>query len=117
MLFSVTETLRQDLPDQKRIVRFPQEIEPADFDALWFHGGYPEPFLFLVVRDGKPWFLVEVKQRDESIGGSLRYYQDQIKAPFAFQVVIDADYVDADCFATPRGPLVVPAKTFLSQLF
>jgi hypothetical protein len=38
------------------------------------------------------------------------------KAPLAFQVVLDADYVDADCFARPGGPLVVPARTFLSQL-
>ena len=71
---------------------------------------------FLVVRDGKPWFLAEVKQNDESISQTLQYYQDQIKAPFAFQVVVDADYVDADCFAKARGPLVVPARTFLSQL-
>ena len=71
---------------------------------------------FVVVRDGKPWFLVEVKHREESISGSLAYYQEQLKAPFAFQVVVDADYVDADCFAKPRGPVVVPARTFLSQL-
>jgi hypothetical protein len=71
---------------------------------------------FIVVRDGKPWFLVEVKHRDESLSGNLKYFQNQLKAPFAFQVIIDADYVDADCFARPRGPLVVPARTFLSQL-
>jgi len=71
---------------------------------------------FVVVRDGKPWFLVEVKQSEKSVSGPLKYYQDQIKAPFSFQVVIEADYVDADCFVKPRGPLVVPAKTFLSQL-
>jgi hypothetical protein len=71
---------------------------------------------FVVIRDGKPWFLVEVKYRDESLSRQLKYYQDQIKAPFAFHVTIDADYEDADCFARPRGPLVVPARTFLSQL-
>lgn len=71
---------------------------------------------FIVIRDGKPWFLVEVKQKDESISRSLRYYQEQTKAPFAFQVIIDADYVDADCFARQRNPLVVPARTLLSQL-
>jgi len=71
---------------------------------------------FLVIRDGKPWFLVEVKQNDESINDALKYYQDQIKAPYAFQVVIEAEYVNADCFAKQRGPIVVPAKTFLSQL-
>lgn len=71
---------------------------------------------FVVVRDGKPWFLAEVKQKEEAIGGNLKYFQDQLKAPFAFQVVLDADYVDADCFAKPGRPLMVPAKTFLSQL-
>jgi predicted AAA+ superfamily ATPase len=71
---------------------------------------------FVVIRDEKPWFLVEVKQQDEAIGGALKYYQDQTKARLAFQVVIDADYVDADCFAKPCPPMVVPAKTFLSQL-
>jgi predicted AAA+ superfamily ATPase len=71
---------------------------------------------FVVVRDGAPWFLVEVKHRDEALVGALGYYQNQLKAPFAFQVVIEADYVNADCFARPGGPIVVPAKTFLSQL-
>jgi hypothetical protein len=71
---------------------------------------------FLVARDGEPWFLAEVKHHEASISETLGYYQDQVKAPFAFQVVIDADYVDADCFAKPRGPVAVPAKTFLSQL-
>lgn len=265
--FSIAETLTTDLPDSKRIVRPPAKIKSADFETLWRHGGYPEPFLrrdtrfsrrwqslrleqlvredirdmtqiqhidqletlvwllvdrtahqiiygnlakevrvsvdtirrwidvlrrlhlgflirpwsksvsrslrkepkwylrdwasiedqgdkaetfvachllkavegwtdiglgtfelgylrdkekhevdFIVVRDGKPWFLVEVKSRDESLSRALKYYQERIKAPFAFQVIIDADYVDADCFARLRGPVVVPARTFLSQL-
>ncbi len=265
--FSVAEALRQDLPDAKQVVRPPRRIKPADFDALWDHGGYPEPFLkrdmrfsrrwqslrleqltkedirdltqvqhidqlaalvnrlagrsahqvvyanlakdvrvsidtvrrwvdilstlhlgylirpwfrnvsrslrkepkwflrdwasiedvgdkaetfvachllkavegwtdlglgkfelgylrdkekrevdFVVIRDGKPWFLVETKARDDSVRGSLEYYQKQLRAPFAFQVVMEAEYVDADCFARPRGPMVVPARTFLSQL-
>ena len=71
---------------------------------------------FVVVRDDHPWFMVEVKHRSESLDGSLQHFQNQLKAPFAFQVVVEADYVDADCFAQPRGPLVVPARTFLSQL-
>jgi predicted AAA+ superfamily ATPase len=71
---------------------------------------------FAVIRDGKPWFLVEVKHSDASLSSALRTYQEQVKAPFAFQVVITMDYVDADCFAKSHGPTVVPARTFLSQL-
>ena len=72
---------------------------------------------FLVARDGKPWFLVEVKQRDEKTSSALAYFQRQLDAPHAFQIVMDAEYVGADCFAKPGPPLVVPARTFLSQLF
>jgi len=265
--FSVAEVITTDLPDSKRIVRPPERIKASDFDALWRHGGYPEPFLkrdmsfsrrwqtlryeqlvreeirdltqiqhidqletlvrmladrsahrlvygnmadmvrvsidtvrrwidilrnmhlgflvrpwfknvsrslrkepkwflrdwasiedmgdktetfvachllkavdgwndmglgkfelgylrdkekrevdFVVVRDGSPWFLVEVKHRDESLSKTLAYFQKQIKAPFAFQIVMDAEYVDVDCFSKLRDPVVVPAKTFLSQL-
>ena len=71
---------------------------------------------FLVARDGKPWFLAEAKYSDESLSPSLMRYQDQLGAPFAFQVTLDADYVDRDCFARPGRPVIVPARTFLSQL-
>ncbi len=71
---------------------------------------------FLMVRDGRPWFLVEVKMREMSPSPALAYYQQRLGAPFAFQVTIDADHVDADCFARPGPPVVVPASTFLSQL-
>jgi predicted AAA+ superfamily ATPase len=264
--FSIAETMTQEIPDGKRIIRQPKKISPANFDALWNHGGYPEPFLkrdmrfsrrwqslrleqlvreqirdltqiqqldqlellvkllaersahqliygnlanevrvsidtarrwidilvslhlgflirpwfknvsrslrkepkwflrdwasikdpgdkaetfvachllkavegwndmglgkfelgylrdkekrevdFLVARDGKPWFLAQVKQRDESISPSLKYFQQQLAAPFAFQVILDANYVDADCFARAGPPIAVPAQTFLSQ--
>ena len=71
---------------------------------------------FLVARNGTPWFLAEVKHGDETLSPSLQRYQDQIGAPFAFQVTFDAGYVDRDCFAEPGPPLVVPARTFLSQM-
>ena len=70
---------------------------------------------FLVVRDRKPWFLVEVKLSDTKLSPSLAYFQAQTKAVHAFQVVINLPYEAADCFHT-RQPAVVPARTFLSQL-
>ena len=71
---------------------------------------------FLVARDGRPWFLVEVTYGDEPLSPSLKRYQAQVGASFAFQVTVDADYVDRDCFAEPVGPLIVPARTFHSQM-
>lgn len=71
---------------------------------------------FIVIRDGHPRFLVEAKQSDMRLQGGLAHFQRQLGAPHAFQVVVDADYMAADCFVRPGEPLVVPARTFLSQL-
>jgi len=69
----------------------------------------------LVVRDGSPWFMVEVKHRDTELGRALAHFQGQIGAPHAFQAVVDLPFVDADCFAR-NDPCIVPARTLLSQL-
>ena len=71
---------------------------------------------FVVTRDGKPWFLVEVKKGEESLSDALGFFQNRLGAKHAFQVVLDAEYVDKDCFEY-EFPVVVPARTFLSQLF
>lgn len=71
---------------------------------------------FVVARDGKPWFLVEVRHSEKELSPALKYYQEQLNTPLAFQVIMQAAYVDADCFADRTFPLVVPAQTFLSQL-
>jgi hypothetical protein len=70
---------------------------------------------FLVVRDRKPWFLVEAKLSDTHLSSSLAYFQHQTKAPHTFQVVLNLPYEPVDCFSTHR-PVVVPARTLLSQL-
>ena len=71
---------------------------------------------FVVVRDGEPWFLVEVKSSSRrEINPSLRHFHSVLGTSNAFQVSFDLDFVDADCFAV-AGPLRVPADTLLSQL-
>jgi len=70
---------------------------------------------FLVTRDNTPWFLVEVKAQSEKLSENLYYFQDATKAQHAFQVVFEKEYVDADCFHQHK-PIIVPAKTFLSQI-
>jgi predicted AAA+ superfamily ATPase len=70
---------------------------------------------FLIVRDRKPWLLLEVKLRDTALSDSLRYFQSATRAAHAFQVVMELPYVDVDCFSR-SDPTIVPARTFLSQL-
>ncbi len=70
---------------------------------------------FLVVRDKKPWFLVEVKTSDTKLSPTLSHFQNETNAPHAFQVVMELPFISADCFSE-KLPTVVPAQTFLSQL-
>jgi hypothetical protein len=71
---------------------------------------------FLVVRDNEPWFLVEAKHGRPGLSPHLRHFQSQTGAQHAFQISLDAAYVNADCFSR-KEPVVVPARTFFSQLF
>jgi len=71
---------------------------------------------FLVTKNNKPWFLIEAKLSDGNrISDNLKYFQEQLCAKHAFQVVYNLPYVDANCFEY-TAPTIVPASTLLSQL-
>lgn len=70
---------------------------------------------FLVTKDGKPWFLVEVKTKARGLSPALYHFQKETGAPHAFQVAFDLPFVNKNCFEE-KGPILVPARTFLSQL-
>lgn len=87
----------------------------GDFELRYVRDKQKREVDFLIVRDRKPWFLVEAKLADTHRSPSLAYFQGQTNAPHAFQVVVNLPYEPADCFKVHR-PVVVPARTFLSQL-
>ncbi len=70
---------------------------------------------FLVVRNRKPWFLVEVKTSDQRLSESLSHFQKETHALHAFQIVMNMPEVLLDCFSR-NEPTVVPARSLLSQL-
>ena len=70
---------------------------------------------FVITKDKRPWILIEVKKANDSLSKSLVHFQTVTQAEYAFQVVLDKPYVDADCFKS-KTPTVVPARTLLSQL-
>jgi len=71
---------------------------------------------FLIVQNGKPWVLIEVKSSaNEKLSQSLKQFHKHLNTPYAFQVAFDMPYVDKDCFEQ-KSPCIVSLKTFLSQL-
>lgn len=87
----------------------------GDFELRYVRDKQKREVDFLVVRDRRPWLLVEVKLTEPILSSALVYFQSQTKAPHALQVVMNLPYEPVDCFAVHR-PVVVPARTFLSQL-
>ncbi len=87
----------------------------GDFELRYLRDKMKREVDFLVVRDRKPWFLVEAKLSDAVLSPSLGHFQAQIGAPHAFQAVMSLPFEPADCFKVQR-PVVVPARTLLSQL-
>lgn len=88
----------------------------GQFDLFYIRDKQKREVDFLVTKDQQPWILVEVKYADTDLSPVLALMQKQTGARYAFQVVIEEDYVEADCFQVTK-PVVVPARTFLSQLF
>jgi len=87
----------------------------GDFELRYVRDKQKREVDFLIVRDKKPWCLIEAKLADTRLSPSLAYFQGQTKAPHAFQAVVDLPHESADCFKVQR-PIVVPARTLLSQL-
>jgi uncharacterized protein len=87
----------------------------GDFELRYLRDKQKREVDFVVVKDRRPWFLVEVKLSETSLSPSLAHFQAQTKAAHAFQLVTSLAYQSTDCFRV-RRPVGVPARTFLSQL-
>ena len=71
---------------------------------------------FLVSKNDQPWFLVEVKtSMKERISPNLGHFKNQLSVKHVFQVSMEGDFIKRNVFEFDR-PLIVPARTFLSQL-
>lgn len=88
----------------------------GNFELAYLRTKQGQEVDFVIVRDRKPWCLVEVKRSAAELSPSLAFFQERTGAPHAFQVELDAPYEAVDCFADRDRPLRVSARTFLSQL-
>ena len=100
----------------KKAVSFWNDSGKGSFDLYYLRTKDNKEVDFIVTKNNEPWFLVEVKKSPSaSLNKNLAYFQEQTGAKHAFQVVFDMDYIDKNCFEYTK-PIIVPAKTFLSQL-
>lgn len=98
-----------------KAVHFWTDYGFGEYDLYYLRDKDKREVDFLVTKDKQPWFLVEVKNSDKELSKSLYHFQKQTKAKHAFQINANAPFVDRDCFEIKK-PVIVPLKTFLSQL-
>lgn len=87
----------------------------GEYDLFYLRDKQRNEVDFLVTRDKRPWFLVEVKTGDTKLSPALRKFQQATGAKHAFQVVFGLPFERIDCFSY-ETPIVVPARTFLAQM-
>jgi len=88
----------------------------GDFGLFYLRNKEKQEIDFLVSKDKKPWFIVEVKNSAHGgISPTLFKFQEMTQAPHAFQVVFDLEHQDGNCFDYTE-PTIIPASSFLSQL-
>ena len=99
-----------------KAVHFWTDYGLGDYDLYYLRDKDQREVDFVITKNKKPWILVEVKNSEQNLSPSLIYFKDMLKVEYAFQVVFNMPYVNKSCFDVQDKPLVVPAKTFLSQL-
>jgi len=98
-----------------KAVEYWTDLGFGEYDLYYIRDKQKNEVDFLVSKNKRPWFLVEVKTGDVKLSPALKRFQSSTGAKHAFQVVFDLPFEAIDCF-DHTDPVVVPAKTFLSQL-
>ncbi|OGN61395.1 MAG: hypothetical protein A3F40_03155 [Chlamydiae bacterium RIFCSPHIGHO2_12_FULL_27_8] len=99
-----------------KAVQFWTDYGFGNFELTYLRDKEKREVDFLILKNQKPYMLIEVKKSDQNFSSNLDYFQKQLNAEYVFQVVLDAPYIDESCFKKPNIKKIVPAKTFLSQL-
>ncbi len=99
-----------------KAVNFWTDIGLGSYDLYYLRDKNQREVDFLIVKDNKPWILIEVKASEKkALSENLLYFQEQVKAEYVLQLAFDLDYVDYD-FRDLKQPKIFPVSTFLSQL-
>jgi hypothetical protein len=99
-----------------KAVNFWQDIGLGEYALYFLRDKDQREVDFLVVRNEKPWMLIEVKSSgSERLSPHLQHFQKQVQAQHVLQVAFDLPYEDSDFFSAKK-PVIVSARTFLSQL-
>jgi predicted AAA+ superfamily ATPase len=98
-----------------KFVNFYSDIGFGRFELFYLRDIDKREVDFLIVRNNKPFMMVECKSSEIKLSKSIEHFRSQLQPNFSLQTVFNANFVPKSCF-NGETPLVVPAKTLLPQL-
>ncbi len=99
-----------------KAAHFWTDVGFGDYGVYFLRDKMKREVDFLMTRNHKPWFIVEVKSSaNKRISPALEYFKNILGIDHAFQVDFGTDFIQRDCFQEKRS-IRVPAATLLSQL-
>lgn len=98
-----------------KFVHFYSDTGLGKFELFYLRDIDKREIDFLIVRDNIPFMIVESKTSDIKISKSMSHFINQLHPKYSFQTVFNTNFVAKNCFFGKEA-VVVPTKTFLSQL-
>ena len=109
-----------------KAIHFWTDTGLGKFDLRFIRTKDKEEVDFLVVKNGKPWILVEVKSSgNQSLSSALQKYKESLNCSFAFQVVFDLsanersqEWLLKEVIGDEKhdSAVIIPVASFLSLL-
>ena len=92
-----------DVYGQKAELRYFRDVRGREVD-------------FIIIKKGKPWIAIEVKESDIDIDPNLKYLLERVKIPFAFQVHFNSNKFKRLPNINDCKTYILPAHIFLANL-
>ena len=88
-----------------------RDVDGHDVELCYLRDRAGHEVDFLITASGRPWLAVEAKLSETVLDPSIRYFQQRLRIPFVYQVVLESrrDFVE-------DGIRCVPAADFLASL-
>lgn len=100
----------------KKTIDFWNDIGLGSYQLFYIRDKDGYEVDFVVIKNGNPWMMLDVvNSKIKDLSQSLLHFQKQLDLSHVFQLSPDMPYVEKDCFSVDK-PIIVPIKTFLSQL-
>jgi predicted AAA+ superfamily ATPase len=93
----------EDVHGEKAELRYFRDVLGHEVDAI-------------VLRKGKPWLAVEIKESDAPLDAGLRYFAERVSVPHVFQVSLRGRVDRMLRDVGKSGVRLVPASRFLASL-